>query len=210
MKCIECAQIVERLFEEPVKGNITLTQCPNCRKIADKFIEYEYTLIFLNLILCKVQVYRHLLFNISFCTDLIDLLNLFFLASLMDTILFSCPSLECWSREFISSILINLLYIGAIVFCAVVSGIQFQKSKLVRAVLVASFGKLGAVMIVTWKYSAFYRGMMSFFMYMNHVIAVKECLESSYLKALSFVTVAIIAASIDSVLQYYGMIIKAY
>ena len=99
----------------------------------------------------------------------------------------------------------NFLYIGVIVVSSRVSGIKCKKRRIARAVLVASFGKLGAVMIVTWKYSILHRGMMSFFIYMNNVIAIKECLETSYFKAFTFVVVAVVVSSIESTIKDYGI-----
>ena len=36
---------------------------PNCRQIVDKYVEYEFVLKALDMILLRSQVYRHLLFN---------------------------------------------------------------------------------------------------------------------------------------------------
>ena len=94
MKCVECGNSMTKLYEEPVKGNITLVNCEKCGKIADKFIEYEYTLIFLNLILCKTQVYRHVLFNIDFCNTVYDIFKLFIVSSFLDSILYPCNDIE--------------------------------------------------------------------------------------------------------------------
>ena len=104
MKCVECGQNINKLFEEPLKGNIALVNCENCGKIADKFIEYEYTLIFLNLILCKTQVYRHILFNIEFCNTAFEVFKLFVLSCLMDCILYSCNGVECWALQFLANV----------------------------------------------------------------------------------------------------------
>lgn len=40
----------------------------NCSKLADKYVEYDPVIIFLDLVLLRVQVYRHILFNqIEYC-----------------------------------------------------------------------------------------------------------------------------------------------
>ncbi|KAF4712448.1 sterol homeostasis protein, partial [Perkinsus olseni] len=63
MICVECGQVVKSLFREYSRGNIRLTHCPNCGAIADKYIELEIQLVFVDLILHRSQAYRHILFN---------------------------------------------------------------------------------------------------------------------------------------------------
>ncbi|KAK9478044.1 Arv1-like family-domain-containing protein [Lipomyces japonicus] len=63
MMCIECAYPVTSLYTEYSSNNIRLTACPNCHKFADKYIEHDSVLIFIDLALIKPQVYRHLAFN---------------------------------------------------------------------------------------------------------------------------------------------------
>ena len=198
MKCVECGVNISKLFEEPLKGNITLVTCENCGKIADKYIEYEYTLILLNLILCKTQVYRHILFNINFCSTTKDISKLFLASCVLDMILCSCVDIECWVIEFLRCIAKNSIYHVIIIICASLVGISFNKQSLIRAILVASFGKLGSLMIVTWKYSFFHRYMMQFFIYVNCIVSVRECLETSNFRAFSFILIALIFSSIEN------------
>lgn len=71
-------------------GDVRLTQCPRCKRFADKYVEHDYVVLFIDLVLVKpqvsiaparlhgwfafcrikssvlighAQVYRHLLFN---------------------------------------------------------------------------------------------------------------------------------------------------
>ncbi|KAL8629512.1 hypothetical protein Q9189_004750 [Teloschistes chrysophthalmus] len=44
-------------------GDVRLTQCPRCKRFADKYVEHDYVVLFIDLMLVKPQVYRHLLFN---------------------------------------------------------------------------------------------------------------------------------------------------
>ncbi|KAL9587016.1 MAG: hypothetical protein Q9212_000544 [Teloschistes hypoglaucus] len=46
-----------------VTGDVRLTQCPRCKRFADKYVEHDYVVLFIDLMLVKPQVYRHLLFN---------------------------------------------------------------------------------------------------------------------------------------------------
>ena len=72
--CVECASPVSDIFKQFSKGSIRLTRCvlcwimilgmqDYCKKIADKYVEYELVLIVIDLILHNPQVYRHILFN---------------------------------------------------------------------------------------------------------------------------------------------------
>jgi lipid intermediate transporter len=205
MKCVECLYELPKLYEEPVKGNMTLVICPSCGKTADKYIEYEYTLIFLNLILCKSQVYRHILFNIEFCDTKLDIFKLFLLGCFMDCILYSCDNSKCWMIQFLRSFWINSSYLMVILLGSRFLGLKSKKLSIFRAILVASFGKLGSFMIVTWKYTSLYRGMMSFFIYLNNIISIKECLNITYFKAFALIAVAFVLSSVESTFKYYAI-----
>jgi hypothetical protein len=190
MKCIECGLEVERLYEEPVKGNIMLTNCTNCGKIADKFVEYEYTLIFINMILCKTQVYRHILFNIDFCDTLGGTGKLFLAICFLDVVLARCQDVKCLAIAVGNSLGRNLGYFGLVLLTVWMVQGKVEALKVVRAILLASFGKLGSFMIVTWNYSFVHSITMRFFIYLNHVIAIKECLQLNYVKAFGVIFLA--------------------
>ncbi len=68
--CVECgARSHDRLYKEygssSHSGNIRLTHCQVCDAHLDKYLEYDPVLIVIDLILHKIEVYRHLLFNSS-------------------------------------------------------------------------------------------------------------------------------------------------
>ncbi|GAM24282.1 hypothetical protein SAMD00019534_074570 [Acytostelium subglobosum LB1] len=72
MICIECGRPVNDVYKEFGKagsGNIRLTRCGHCKQIADKYVEYDFIIVFLDLFLHKPQAYRHLLFNRQTYTD---------------------------------------------------------------------------------------------------------------------------------------------
>ncbi|KAL7750508.1 sterol homeostasis protein [Sorochytrium milnesiophthora] len=62
-QCVECGQSVHSLYTVYSPGNIRLTQCESCNTFADKYVEYDGVVIFIDLLLHKHQVYRHILFN---------------------------------------------------------------------------------------------------------------------------------------------------
>ncbi|KAF2013064.1 Arv1-like protein [Aaosphaeria arxii CBS 175.79] len=68
--CIECRWPVKTLYTEYSKADdrslgkgVQLTQCPRCKRFADKYVEHDFVVLFIDLVLIKPQVYRHLLFN---------------------------------------------------------------------------------------------------------------------------------------------------
>ncbi|OJJ82340.1 sterol homeostasis protein ARV1 [Aspergillus glaucus CBS 516.65] len=68
--CIECSYPVSHLYstysradDRSLGKGVRLTQCPRCQHFADKYVEYDFVVLFIDLVLIKPQVYRHLLFN---------------------------------------------------------------------------------------------------------------------------------------------------
>ncbi|KAI5920228.1 Arv1-like family-domain-containing protein [Camillea tinctor] len=68
--CIECRHPVRTLWTQysgagdPSSGhNIRLTVCKNCGRFCDKYVEHDFVVLFIDLVLIKPQVYRHLLHN---------------------------------------------------------------------------------------------------------------------------------------------------
>jgi len=66
--CIECRYPVKTLWREGAGDkagghNIRLTVCKNCGRFCDKYVEHDFVVLFIDLVLIKPQVYRHLLHN---------------------------------------------------------------------------------------------------------------------------------------------------
>ncbi|KAJ9071823.1 sterol homeostasis protein [Entomophthora muscae] len=61
--CVECGHSISKLVNEYGQGNIVLKKCSICDRFADKYLEHEGIVIFIDLLLHKPQVYRHILFN---------------------------------------------------------------------------------------------------------------------------------------------------
>uniref|UniRef100_A0A0L0P7Q9 Protein ARV n=1 Tax=Candidozyma auris TaxID=498019 RepID=A0A0L0P7Q9_CANAR len=65
MICVECTNPdIKQLFTEFKSKYIQMTVCPKCGKLADKYIEFDYVILFLDVLLLKPQAYRHLAFNV--------------------------------------------------------------------------------------------------------------------------------------------------
>lgn len=61
--CVVCGNAIDSLYIEYSQGNIRLTRCEKCGKVADKYVEYEFILVLIDLILHRRQAFRHFLFN---------------------------------------------------------------------------------------------------------------------------------------------------
>ncbi|GAB1204824.1 hypothetical protein APSETT445_003487 [Aspergillus pseudonomiae] len=60
--CIECSYPVSHLYstysradDRSLGKGVRLTQCPRCQRFADKYVEYDFVVIFIDLVLIKPQ-----------------------------------------------------------------------------------------------------------------------------------------------------------
>lgn len=66
MICIECGYSnIDCLYYKYKSDYIKLSVCPECNKIADKYIEYDSVILFLDILLLKRQAYKHLAYNLT-------------------------------------------------------------------------------------------------------------------------------------------------
>jgi hypothetical protein len=61
--CIECRYPVSSLYTTYSKADdrnlgkgVRLTQCPRCKRFADKYVEHDFVVLFIDLVLIKPQV----------------------------------------------------------------------------------------------------------------------------------------------------------
>lgn len=65
MICVECTNPdIKCLYSQFKSKYIKLTVCPRCGKLADKYIEFDNVLLFLDVLLLKPQAYRHVAYNL--------------------------------------------------------------------------------------------------------------------------------------------------
>ena len=64
--CIECSYPVSHLYTSYSKADdralgkgVRLTQCPRCKRFADKYVEHDNVVLFIDLVLIKPQVGLH-------------------------------------------------------------------------------------------------------------------------------------------------------
>ncbi|GKV49403.1 hypothetical protein SLEP1_g56154 [Rubroshorea leprosula] len=63
-RCVQCGFRFKTLFVQYSPGNIRLMKCGNCGAVADDYIECEFMILLIDLILHKPKAYRHLLYNV--------------------------------------------------------------------------------------------------------------------------------------------------
>ncbi|KAK6433209.1 hypothetical protein LTR95_010616 [Oleoguttula sp. CCFEE 5521] len=68
--CIHCCLPLPSLYTTYSKADdkslgkgVRLTQCPRCKGFADKYVEHDFVVLCIDLVLIRPEVYRHLLFN---------------------------------------------------------------------------------------------------------------------------------------------------
>lgn len=63
MICVECASPVNTLYTYYSRDNIHATKCSQCGQFADKYIECDRILTFIDLLLLRKAAIRHVVFN---------------------------------------------------------------------------------------------------------------------------------------------------
>ncbi|GMF24711.1 unnamed protein product [Phytophthora lilii] len=82
--CVECGAAVPELVRDYGKGNLRLAICEACNCVADKYVEYETVLLFLEVLLLKPQVYHHVLCNLPAPVSARTTLKLFVILVMLD------------------------------------------------------------------------------------------------------------------------------
>ncbi|TMW69807.1 hypothetical protein Poli38472_001963 [Pythium oligandrum] len=82
--CVSCGASVPYLVRDYGKGNVRLAICGQCNAVADPYVEYENILLFLEVMLLKPQVYRHVLYNLAEPPAMRTILKLFLILVMLD------------------------------------------------------------------------------------------------------------------------------
>lgn len=70
--CIECGlKSKQQLFRRYTGGAIQLMQCANCQEVIDKYVEFDAVILLLDVLLLRIQSYRHLIFNYDITSSLL-------------------------------------------------------------------------------------------------------------------------------------------
>lgn len=79
--CIECSYPVSHLYstysradDRSLGKGVRLTQCPRCQRFADKYVEYDFVVLFIDLVLIKPQVCVYIYLDYGGCWLMGDIL----------------------------------------------------------------------------------------------------------------------------------------
>ena len=202
---MECGHPVPALLTDVGRGNLVVTTCSHCALVSDKYVEYEYTILCLNLILCKIGAYRHLIFNSDYGRTRKSLVHLTLLVSLLDASLTHCEDFKAWCCQTLHSL---LLFTFFTLGCQSVMNVLNLKSNLsdtFRALLLSSIAKLGAPMMLVWyrshrKFPEFYMNLIFLFTYVDNCMAVRALTSAHKVLSLFVVLGGVMLAHIADVI----------
>ena len=197
MICTCCGVAVTDVYKEFSKGNIRLTRCEHCRRDADKYVESELLLIFLDLMLHRVEAYRHVIFNrLPYRDSGIDgrLLRIYALFMLCDAYMKTvriggdAVTMATAGVALLLSVLESWVLVAGIFFAARQAmghrpgQLSFKHNYLVTAMIVSSFGKLFCAMMVVWDHHVAFSHVITIFTLSSHVAALEAFLNLSFAK----------------------------
>ncbi|KAJ1858246.1 sterol homeostasis protein [Coemansia sp. RSA 2703] len=198
--CIECGHPVASLYTEYGVGHIRLTQCEHCKSFADKYVEHDVIIMFIDMLLHKPQVYRHLLVNkLEFRKASIEK-NVGKLGILL--ILFSVyidwfrleeggrlrgqsellfGKQHSFALQYLFILILSAIDAASLLVGILIASAIHQRSLLqVRwwatvstALIISSFGKVLMILLVIWEYNeSYYPWLLDFLVFTSHSSAI--------------------------------------
>lgn len=183
--CISCGNALDSLTRSYGKGNVQLEKCKLCNNFADKYVENEFIIIFLDMLLQKPAVYRHLLLNQSLPRDKLQSFSqrLYILLILFEVY-------ARWSLRF-DSFLLQYFYLFSLCFIEfsvyhlslrlIIYYIYKTKSldDISCALVISSFGKLLLLCLSIWDYNDLkHTWLLSLVIFMTNSVALSVMLNS--------------------------------
>ncbi|KAL3572206.1 hypothetical protein D5086_026110 [Populus alba] len=200
-RCVECGFPIKTLFVQYSPGNIRLMRCENCKAVADEYIECEFMIILIDLILHKTKAYRHLLFNVinqhtvNFEGSLWKSIFAFLLLDGYRSLLLKRNEGEWGSSMSFSSIvwtfeeIIVDVFVGNFVFFCIFllsmrlmlnTSIQISRCKdILLAVLVSSYFKIFLIATMVWEFPPSVIFIIDLFVLSSNTVALKVITDSA-------------------------------
>lgn len=172
-QCVHCGHAVSELYKDYKKGIIKISHCGSCKEVADKYIEYDPVIIFLDTLLLQRPAYRHILINSKFqghwrlvlvlwlCDALTKLMQRK-TADVTSTrlqpnyILYSALELAFYQDYLVSAAESLILFTVVLVLLAARHKMtfgnlqQFEHRAILRALVMSSVGRLLVVPALVW------------------------------------------------------------
>ncbi|CAN1762310.1 Protein ARV 1 [Linum perenne] len=162
-RCVECGFPITILYVQYSPGNIRLIKCENCKAVADGYIECEFMIILIDLILHKPKAYRHLLFNVLNQKTAVTEVTMDFLVG---NSLFLCVFLLA------TRIMLN-------------SSLTFSRFwDFLLVILVSSYFKIFFVAMMVWEFPPSVIYIIDLFVLSSNMVALKVMSDSSTARCL--------------------------
>ncbi|KAJ2730601.1 sterol homeostasis protein [Coemansia sp. BCRC 34962] len=228
--CIECGFPVSSLYTEYGVGHIRLTQCEHCKSFADKYVEHDVVIVFIDMLLHKPQVYRHLLVNkLEFRQPFIER-NVAKLGILL--VLFNVYidwfRLEEGGRlrgqeellfgkqysfavQYLAILLLSAVDAIALLFGILMASVIHQRSlmqikrwaTISTALIISSFGKVLMILLVIWEYNeSYYPWLLDFLQFTSHSTAISVLFDIHVLWAS---LVVVFSAAIKQLVHFFAL-----
>ncbi|XP_069035434.1 protein ARV1 [Lepisosteus oculatus] len=205
-RCIECNEEAYELHRDYSNGILKITICKSCQKPVDKYIEYDPVIILIDAILCKVQAYRHIIFNtklnihVKLCVFCLLCEAYLRWSQHQGTEQTSDPAdIIRYAKEWefygmfgLAALELGVFLGGVLAFLCSVQGLlttSLDPHLLLKALLLSSYGKLLLIPAVIWEhdYSPLCFSLIKLFVLTSNSQAIRVVLNSS--KRLSVFTV---------------------
>ncbi|XP_020096585.1 protein arv1 homolog isoform X2 [Ananas comosus] len=199
-RCVSCGARVGALFVQYSPGNIRLMKCDECKAVADPYIECEFMIILIDLILHKEKAYRHLLFNMLNLESgdimgilqkscliyiLLDAFRISFLKSSKDDWDFSTSlPFAIWTC---GKVLMNVL-LGSFVFMFIIflttrfflnlSLDMARYKEVLLAILISSYFKLFPILMMIWEFPSSVLFIVEIFVLSSNTVALRVATQS--------------------------------
>lgn len=177
--CITCGNSVPALARSYGKGNVQLIKCEICNGFADKYIENEFIIIFLDMLLQKPAVYRHLLLNQSLSRD-----KLLSFSKRLYILLILFEVYARWSLLNMDNFLLQYSYL--FILCFVEFSVYHLALRCIIyyiyrshalddiscAIIISSFGKLLLLCLSIWDYDLKHSWLLGLVIFMTNSVAL--------------------------------------
>lgn len=213
-RCVECGEQVKSLYVEYSRGNTALRQCPGCGQIADKYIEFEWIVVFIDMLLHRHQAVRHLL-NHRFSDQtfvrawiVMVFIEIYTKWAFQETNMAIAIPLASFHVHLvylgILTVLENLVFhstVNASAFFLEHSSRRVGPAHVSMVLLTSSFGKFLALFPMVWNCDqVYFRGLISVFVFTSNMEAIVGCLNTSHPRAFVHVLLGNLAKSLFRIL----------
>ncbi|KMZ68789.1 hypothetical protein ZOSMA_22G00810 [Zostera marina] len=194
LRCVHCGCKVGRLVVQYSPGNIRLIKCEKCKLVADPYIECEFMIVFIDLILHKEKAYRHLLYNML-NWDLVSEEGLLWKSTIIYIVLDGCRYLflsefkeelrasrnllfPIWicTKVCLSVVLGNVMFLATL-FLLISLSQTVRLRRVFQAILFSSYLKIFLVAMMVWEFPTTVIFIIDIFVLSSNAVALKVLMQ---------------------------------